>query len=319
MNTFLNGAIDWLGLFKCPAPLKRLIAEYKVKHGLQGSLFLPEFKQLSTRTEFLVPSYTMWRKKVDCADLLDSVTISTKRKKLIRKAISRSEQIGISYKVVNPVKVEDFVRFYNYYKSFCESMGYEPLLKEAYYEKRPAENLFLIEVWRGEEYLGGRLICRYKNNLSTEFRAIARTREVKEGYDIVCEKMYFDLAAQLGVPFLGRGKELNFRGIGGRSIGMLWNKLKYGYKPVVFSYIPRLYSDYAFLNDLHFDLFFFVSIENKKSLWEGGEEVLILNFVCGDNPSWEDIRSVKEKSPYQVKVWDRDFRQLNDFGEILEN
>lgn len=310
MNTDKNLEVDWLAWFKDPLPLKTMMANYKAENGLQGPIFLPEYQKLTDHAAFLVPSYIMWRKKVDAPDLLESQSVSDKRKKLIRKALSKSEQIGVAYKLVNPVMEADFARFLSYYTSFCNEMKYEMLLKASYFTRHLPEHLFLIEVWRGDEYLGARLICRYKNNLSTDYRAIARTREVKEGYDIICEKIYFDLAARLGVPLLGRGKELNCRGIGGKSIGMLWNKLKYGYKPVVTCYIPRIYSDYGFLKDIKFDLFFFVSIENDPDLWVGGEEVLVLNFVCGDHPSWDDIRAVKEKSPYQVKMWDRDFNLI---------
>ncbi len=302
--------VDWPGFIKDQSPLKELKTLYKSDKDMTGKLFLPEFRETTGKTVFLVPAYIMWRKRVDATDLLESDSISATRKKLLRKAIRKSEQLGVTYKLVNPVQIADFQRFFDYYKKFCVEMDYQILLGDRYYQTHQPRHLFLIEVWKGDEYLGARLVCQYINNLSTDYRAIARTKEVREGYDIVCEKMYFDLAARLGVKLLGRGKELNCRGIGGKSIGMLWNKLKYGYKPVVPAYVPRFYSDYEFLKKLPFDLFFFVSIQNVQELWEGGQQEFQLNFVCGDRPNVDDIRSVKEKSPFPVKVWDRDFNEI---------
>jgi hypothetical protein len=301
---------DWELFLKDQTLLKDLKAAYKAENGMNGKPFLPEFHEIVSVSEFLVPAYIMWRKNVDSTDLLESDTISTTRKKLLRKALRKSEQIGVSYKLVNPVQPEDFRRFLDYYEKFCSEMGYQTLLNEKYYQTHQSRHLYLIEVWKGEEYLGARLVCQYVNNLSTDYRAIARTRDVKEGYDIVCEKMYFDLAARLGIKLLGRGKELNCRGIAGKSIGMLWNKLKYGYKPIVPGYVPRFYSDYVFLKKLAFNLFFFVSINNVSELWKGSKEEFQLNFVLGDQPNIDDIRSVKEKSPFPVKVWDRDFKEV---------
>jgi hypothetical protein len=91
---------------------------------------------------------------------------------------------------------------------------------------------------------------------------------------------------------------------------MLWNKLKYGYQPFILRKVPRVYVDFSFLKDKQFDLAFFVSLENKPGMNKITDQVLNLNFVCGDNPNWQEIESVKEKSLYKVNVYDRDFNLI---------
>lgn len=303
-----NIDIDWISLLEGKQDLKELIRGCNK----EKKVCLPEFKKALGGKQFLTPIYMLWRKDVDSPDLLTSDTISSSRKKLLRKAINKSERLGIEYKIVNPVTEEDFNRFYDYYIKFGKELGYSALLKKDYLLKHNPKYLYLIEVWRGGEYLGARLVCRYRHILSTDYRAIARTRDIQEGYDIVCEKMYFDLATTLGKRLLGRGKEINLKGIGGKSIGMLWNKLKYGYRPFLPEYIPFAYSDYSFLDTIDFSTVFFVSLENDRSLWEGSHDYrLTLNFVCGDNPNISEIVAVQKKSPFPVKIWDRDFNELN--------
>jgi len=277
-----------------------------------STINMQSYRELTSRSEFLVPVYIMWRKKVDAPTLLESASISDKRKKIIRKAISQSDRNGIVYSVENPLSLESFHKFLDFYKSYNQALGYDLFLNEDYIFTHKPENLYFISIYnREEELLGGRLISNLKKKISTDFRAVASTKLIKEGFDTVCEKIFYDLAVATGIQFMGRGKEFNLRGLGNRHIGMLWNKLKYGYQPFILRMVPRVYVDFAFLKEEQFDLAFFVSLENKQGTVKSDDQVINLNFICGENPNWQEIQSVKEKSLYKVNVYDRDFNLIN--------
>lgn len=260
---------------------------------------------------FYVPLQVTWRKKVDANSLLESSSISDKRKKIIRQALAQSEKLGIKYEVINPLTQSDFMLFQDYYQKYNQAMGFDLYLDPGYLYKYSPDQLFLIKVIDQEgRFLGGRLIKTVDGKIATDFRAIERTKLVKEGYDTVCEKIYFDLAVKHNAPIMTRGTELNIKGIGNRNIGMLWNKLKWGYLPYVFSVFPRVYQDFSFLKSVDFDLVFFVSIENKQDANSRENEVLNFNFVCGKNPDWSEIKAIKEKSTLPVLIWNMDFEEI---------
>lgn len=259
---------------------------------------------------FYVPLQVSWRKKVDADSILNSASISDKRKKIVRQAISQSEKLGIKYEIVNPLNTNDFQLFLDYYRKYNQAMGFDLYLDENYLQKYSPEQLFLIKIIDAEgEFLGGRLIKIADGKITTDFRAIGRTKLIKEGYDTVCEKIYYDLAVKYHVPLMTRGVELNIKGFANRSIGLLWNKLKWGYAPFIFSVFPRVYQDFSFVKSLEFDQVFFISIENNGvSVRE--YEKLNFNFVCGKNPDWAEIKSVQEKSILPVKIWNMDFEEI---------
>lgn len=302
--------IDWNNQLEVRDIAKRLVEEFKQKVPLLNYVNRQAWREDVPKSTFLVPLFVNWRKYIDAPSLLESSTISDKRKKIVRQAISQSGKQGISYPVINPVKPEDFQEFLSFYRQFNDELHYDLYMDENYYRKYDPKDLFLIKVMGADgHFYGGRIIKLGDRKIATDFRAIERTKLIKEGFDTVCEKIFFDLGVEHGAAFMTRGQELNLKGIGNRSLGLLWNKLKWGYEPFIFSHYPRVYQDYGFLKTVDFDLAFFVSIENGSDLFHRKDEKLILNFVCGKNPDWREISSVKEKSMYQVKVWDMDFRQ----------
>jgi hypothetical protein len=314
MNIPTDLKLDFSDLAKVKRISTGLMQNFRdLKHTSQN-INIQNHRYLSSKSEFLVPAYIMWRKTVAADSLLASADISDKRRAIVRKAISQSEKQGIKYSIVNPLPKGQFLEFLNYYNQFNDLMGYDLNLTVDYYSKHVPENLFLINIHGpGGQYFGGRLIGRYKNNLSTDYRAVERTKLVKEGFDTICEKIYYDIAVQCEVKYLGRGKELNLKGLENRSLGMLWNKLKWGYQPTVARIFPRIYVDFSFLNDRNFDLVFFVSLENDSPILSSADERLVFNFVCGDSPDRQQIESVKEKSPCPIRVWDRDFNLIKGF------
>lgn len=259
---------------------------------------------------FYVPLQVSWRKKVDAESILNSVSISDKRKKIVRQAISQSEKLGIKYEIVNPLNTNDFQLFLDYYRKYNQEMGFDLYLDESYLQKYSPEQLFLIKIIDAEgKFMGGRLVKIADGKITTDFRAIERTKLVKEGYDTVCEKIYYDLAVKYHSPLMTRGVELNIKGFANRSIGLLWNKLKWGYAPFIFSVFPRVYQDFSFVKSLEFDQIFFISIENNGASTREYEK-LNFNFVCGKSPDWAEIKSVKEKSMLPVKIWNMDFEEI---------
>ncbi len=277
-----------------------------------STINIQSHKPIVSKTEFLVPVYIMWRKQVEAPSLLDSNSISDKRKKIVRQAIAQSGRNGILYEVENPLSREGFQRFYDFYRKFNASNGYDLFLRSDYLQKHKSGDLYLISIYNREgEFQGGRLISKLQHKISTDYRAVTRTKTVKEGFDTVCEKIYYDIAVASGCKYMGRGKEYNMRGLGNRSIGMLWNKLKYGYQPHILRMVPRVYVDFDFLRRETFDLVFFVSLENNAEVTQISDQVLNFNFICGLNPNWQEIKSIKEKSPYKVNVYDRDFNIID--------
>ena len=300
--------IDWSDQLLVRNLAKQLGKDFKAKVPELSYVNRQAYRGDVPKSTFLMPLFINWRKYVDAPTLLESSTISDKRKKIVRQAISQSEKNGISYQVINPLGEKDFLEFLQFYRQFNEEMNYDLYLDHDYFQKYDPQKLFMIMVVGADgHFYGGRIIKLGDRKIGTDFRSIERTKLVKEGFDTVCEKIYFDLAVQHKAAFMTRGQELNVKGIGNRSLGMLWNKLKWGYKPFLFSHYPRLYVDFSFLKSVDFDLVFFVSIENEPDLFYRKDEKVILNFICGKNPDWNEIQSVKEKSMYQVRVWDMDF------------
>jgi len=306
--------VNWGNHLEVRDLAKRLTREFKEKAPGVTYVNRQAYRNDLPKSVFLVPLFVNWRKYIDAPSLLESSSISDKRKKIVRQAISQSEKHGITYPVINPVGPGDFQEFLNFYRQFNEDLHYDLYMDENYYQKYDPKVLFLIKVMGSDgHFYGGRIVKMGDRKIATDYRAIERTKLVKEGFDTVCEKIYFDIGVQHGAAFMTRGQELNMKGIGNRSLGLLWNKLKWGYKPFLFSHYPRIYQDYSFLKDQDFDLVFFVSIENEADLFYRQDEKIILNFICGKNPNWEEITSVQEKSLSQVRVWDRDFNLVDVF------
>lgn len=303
-----NVKVDWHNHGEVRTTAKQLVKDFKEKVPELSYVNRQAYRAEIPKSTFLMPLFINWRKYVDAPTLLESQSISDKRKKIVRQAISQSEKQGIGYQVVNPVEPADFQEFLEFYRRFIDDMHYDVYMDEAYYQKYDPKSLFLVKVVGADgHFYGARMIKLGERKIATDFRALERTKSIKEGFDTVCEKIYFDLAVKHGAAFMTRGQELNLKGIGNRSLGLLWNKLKWGYKPFLMSHYPRVYVDFAFLKEVDFDLVFFVSIENEPDLFYRKDEKLILNFICGKNPDWHEINSVKEKSMYQVRVWDMDF------------
>lgn len=302
--------LDFSDLASLRKKSKELMREFNSPTGLN----IQEYKPSLLKTEFLVPTNIMWRKSVDAASLLESASITDARKKIIRQALSQSERHNISYIIENPVTSFTYEKFREFYTAFNKSHGYDLLMKNNYFSDHNPDNLFLITIYSGnKELLGGRIISKMKNKISTDFRAVERTKLVKEGYDTVCEKLYYDIAVQTGGKYMGRGSEVNLRGLRNRGIGMLWNKLKYGYQPYILRKVPRIYADFTFLKEAKFDLAFFISLENKPDMNKLNDQLINLNLVCGENPDWSEIKSIKEKSLYIVKLYDRDFNLIESY------
>lgn len=278
-----------------------------------GDINIQVFKSDLRPSEFLVPLFINWIKPVDAFNLLESRTISDKRKKIIRQANSQTKRLGIKYELINPLDRKHFREFYDYYHKNHQEHNYEAYLNQDYFDKHDPKRTYLIKITDAQgSYLGGRLIYNFNFKLSTDQRATERTKQVREGYDTVCEEMFFDLGAQLGKKYLARGKEFNLRGIAGRRIGLLWNKLKYGYSTRILPQTPRIYADYGFLKNLDFDLAFFVSLENKPGI-NGSNQKFVWNFVLGNNPNWEEIEAIREKLKFPIHIYNKEFKLEKEF------
>lgn len=302
--------IDWSDQLLVRKIAKDLIGRFKTAVPELSYVNRQAYRADLPKGVFLMPLFINWRKVVDAPSLLESPAISDKRKKIVRQAISQSEKHGIEYQIINPLPESDFLEFLQFYRHFNQDMHYDLYLDHSYFGKYDPAKLFFVKIVDQDgHFYGGRIIKLGDRKIATDFRAIERTKLIKEGFDTVCEKIYYDLAVQNKAAFMTRGQELNLKGLGNRSLGMLWNKLKWGYKPFVLSHYPRLYVDFNFLKSVDFDLVFFVSIENSDYFYRKDEQV-VLNFVCGKNPDFHEIQSVKEKSMYQVKVWDMDFNLI---------
>ena len=292
---------------------QKLAALFFEKKSMEGEINIQEFKPDLKLSEFLAPVFINWTKPVDAANLLDSKTISDKRKKIIRQALGQSERLGVKCEIINPLDLGHFREFLDYYNKNHQEHNYESYLGEDYLIKHDPQRTYLIKVTAANgEYLGGRLIHHYAFKLSTDQRATERTKQVKEGYDTICEKMFFELGAQLGEKHLARGKEFNLRGIAGRKIGLLWNKLKFGYHTRVLPHTPRVYADYGFLKEVDFDLAFFVSLENVTNININNQK-FVWNFVLGNNPNWEEIESIREKLKFPIHIYNREFKLEKEF------
>lgn len=265
--------IDWSDQLLVRDLGKKLTRDFTTKVPDLSYINRQAYRSDVPKSTFLMPLFISWRKRVDTPTLLESSSISDKRKKIVRQAISQSEKHGINYQVINPVTESDFLEFLQFYRKFNQEMHYDLYLDHSYFQKYDGKRLFLIKVMDADNnFLGGRMLKLFKNKIATDFRAMERTKLIKEGFDTVCEKIYYDLAVQNGVGLMTRGQELNLKGIGERSLGLLWNKLKWGYRPYVFSQYPRIYVDFDFLKSTDFDLVFFVSSEDSPHLLHRKED-----------------------------------------------
>lgn len=268
------------------------------------------YKMLSS-SEFLVPIYFNWLKIIDSSSLMLSNSISLSRQKIVRKALNQAKNKGYFVRVTNPINKDDFNRFKQFYENFGQEHHYELLLNDRFFENRNKSKMALLEIYNSDnEYFGGKLIFIKDTTISGSFRALARTKDIKEGFDLLCENAVYDFAVQRGYRKLTRGQDFNLKGVQNRSIGLLWNKLKWGYKPCLKRKTPRVYVDFKFLNNVNFETVAFISIENEKDLNVKNQK-LNLNFICKNGIITEQVREVIDKTYLTVKVFDHEFKRLN--------
>lgn len=309
----MNNINDWkdinlLDLDSVKANASLVKATFNIQNDLL-SVNKQDYKVLG-KSEFLIPIYFNWLKIIDAPSLMLSNGISSSRQKIVRKALNQAKNKGYFVKITNPINKNDFYRFKQFYEKFGQEHHYELLLNDRFFENRDKNRMALLEIYHSNnEYFGGKLVFIKDTTISGSFRALARTKDIKEGFDLLCENAVFDFAVKRGYRKLTRGQDFNLKGVQNRSIGLLWNKLKWGYKPCLKRKTPRVYVDFKFLDNIDFDTVAFISIENEQDLNVKNQK-LNLNFICKNGIINEQVKEVVDKTNLNVKVFDHQFHQL---------
>lgn len=289
---------------------RQLLASYR--GGLKSMDEVPVERPLleNSSEHFLMPLSITWRKPINGKLIDNCQRISEDRKKVFRTACNQAATKGVKVEVEYPLCENSFKRFKDYYDGYMCEMGYAGLLNDQYFQNKDVER-GAIHLFSAEgEYLGGRLFTLFQNKMTADFRAVKRENVIKEGYDTLCEKAFYEAAANFNKSYLTLGSEVNLRGVGERKLGLVLNKIKYGYYPHALYFTPRMYVDLSFLKEKEFDLVFFVSVDNESESKE--TEKLRINFVLNNQDSLDTINTIKSRlGDFEARVYDKNFQLIN--------
>ncbi len=315
MNFFpiKKNQFDLSGLLEVPYKMALQTKKDYLSMPQRPKICLEEFRGDIEPGVFLMPLFINWRCPLPEGDLMASTLLSIGLKKEIRRSLRYAKVRGLSCNVENPLRVESFEKFRDFYGKVMEEKGYETILKPEYYQRHRPEDLYLLSLLDSAgQILGGMIVNRLsQSKLSTHFKAALPE---KNGYhDLIMTEALYRLAATLGVKTLYYGKDFNLRGLDSKKPSLFFYKLRWGYRPFISWNLPTAYVDLRFLSERDISHVFFLSVVNRDGIGSQRDYQLVLNFVLGKTKIDDMTQSLEYLSKnynYGVNVYDSSWRVL---------